>query len=71
MNQTNGEKASGAAGAAACGAGVGYGLVAASGLTAIGVVGNGAGIGAAAGPVGAVVGALVGLAVWGVVKAFA
>lgn len=46
------------------------GLVAASGMTAAGLVGGGAGVGAAAGPVGAVAGATVGLAVYGIIKAF-
>lgn len=40
-----------------------------SGMTAVGMVGGGAGFGGAAGPVGAAVGALAGLAVYGVVQA--
>ena len=49
---------------------VGSGLIAVSGMTAVGMVGGGAGVGASAGPVGAIVGATVGLAVYGIVKAF-
>lgn len=41
-----------------------------SGMTAIGIVGGGAGFGAAAGPVGAAAGAVAGLAVYGVICAF-
>ncbi len=55
---------------AAVGAGVGYGVVAASGITAIGAVGSGAGFGSGAGPVGAVVGACLGLAAFGIYKIF-
>jgi len=57
-----------AGGAAAVGAGVGAGVVAASGITAVGALGAGAGVGAAAGPVGIVAGAVVGLAVYGVYR---
>jgi hypothetical protein len=59
-----------AGGAATAGAAVGYGAVAAAGLTAVGAAGSGAGIGAAAGPVGAAVGALTGLAVYGIYRVF-
>ncbi|MGO9572358.1 MAG: hypothetical protein ACLP5H_32990 [Desulfomonilaceae bacterium] len=52
------------------GGAVGYGVVAATGMTAIGAIGGGAGIGAAAGPVGAVAGAVTGLAVYGVYRLF-
>lgn len=41
-------------------------VIAATGLTAAGMVGGGAGIGCAAGPVGVAVGALAGLAIYGV-----
>ncbi|NMF83445.1 hypothetical protein E1H13_08850 [Nodosilinea sp. P-1105] len=51
------------------GAAAGYGVVSASGMTAAGMVGGGAGFGAAAGPVGAGIGALAGLAVYGVIRA--
>ena len=47
----------------------GAGVVAATGLTAVGAVGGGAGIGAAASPVGIAVGALAGLAFYGISKA--
>jgi len=47
------------------GAAVGYGTVAASGLSAIGMVGSGTGIGMAAGPFGAIIGAGVGAVVGG------
>ena len=50
---------------------VGSGIIAATGMTAVGMVGGGAGVGAAAGPVGAVAGATVGLAVYGIYQAFA
>lgn len=46
----------------------GGGLVAASGLTAVGAVGGGAGIGAAAGPVGILAGAVLGLTAYGAKK---
>jgi hypothetical protein len=52
------------------GAGAGYGIVAASGLTAAGAVGGGAGVGSAAGPVGAFIGGLAGLALFGVYRIF-
>ena len=55
---------------AGTGSTVASGLIAASGMTAAGMVGGGAGVGAAAGPVGAVAGATVGLAVYGIIKAF-
>lgn len=58
------------AGSAAVGGAAGAVIVAASGLTAVGAVGSGAGIGAAAGPVGAAVGAVIGLAVFGIYKTF-
>ena len=64
-------KAAKAASSAAVGAAVGYGAIAASGLTAAGMVGGGAGIGAAAGPVGAAAGAIVGLAAFGLYRLFA
>ena len=48
------------------GAGVGYGVVSASGFTAVGAIGGGAGVGSAAGPVGTAIGALAGLAAYGV-----
>lgn len=54
---------------AGVGMAAGYGTVAATGFTAVGMVGGGAGIGAAAGPVGAAVGAVVGLASYGVKRA--
>jgi hypothetical protein len=55
-----------AVGVAAVGAAAGYGVGAATGLTAAGAIGSGAGIGAAAGPVGAVLGGIAGLAVYGI-----
>ena len=58
--------AAGAASAGTCAA-IGGAVIAASGMSAAGMVGGGAGIGAAAGPVGAVFGAVAGLAVFGVV----
>lgn len=70
-NEDTAAKAAKAAGAAAAGAAVGYGAIAASGLTAAGMVGGGAGIGAAAGPVGAAAGAVVGLAAFGLYRLFA
>lgn len=57
--------ASGAVGAVAGGV-----AVAASGLTALGAVGGGAGIGCALGPAGVVGGAVVGLATWAIVRLF-
>ncbi len=48
------------------GAALGYGIVATTGVTAVGVIGGGAGIGSAAGPIGTAIGALVGLAGYGV-----
>lgn len=60
------EKAAVAAGFTGAGAAVGYGATVVAGVSAVGVVGSGAGIGAAAGPIGAAVGALVGLAAYGV-----
>ena len=59
-----------ATGATVAGAGIGYGVVAATGVTAASFVGGGTGIGAAAGPVGAAIGATVGLAAYGVYKVF-
>lgn len=59
-----------AAGAAAIGAAAGYGTVAASGMTAVGVIGSGAGFGAALGPIGAAAGAVLGLAGYGVYRVF-
>lgn len=50
------------------GAGAGYSVVAATGMTAAGMIGGGAGIGTAAGPVGAVAGALLGLAAYGLYR---
>lgn len=55
---------------AVVGGAAGYGAVAATGLTAAGMVGSGAGIGTAAGPVGVVAGALIGLAGYGLYRAF-
>ncbi|HEY9747385.1 MAG TPA: hypothetical protein V6C63_01685 [Allocoleopsis sp.] len=55
---------------AGVGMAAGYGTIAATGFTAVGMVGGGAGVGAAAGPVGAVVGAVIGLASYGVKRAF-
>jgi hypothetical protein len=55
-------------GSAAAGAGAGSAVIAASGLTAAGMVGGGAGIGAAAGPVGVVIGATAGVAVYGIYR---
>lgn len=52
------------------GGAVGYGTVAVTGMTAVGMVGGGAGIGAAAGPVGAAAGALVGGAAYGLYSLF-
>ena len=57
-------------GAAGAGAVAGYGVVVATGVTAAGMVGTGAGFGAAAGPVGIVGGAVVGLAAYGVYRLF-
>lgn len=59
-----------AAGLAAVGAAAGYGVVAVTGMTAMGAVGGGAGIGAAAGPAGTVAGAVVGLAACGLYRVF-
>lgn len=53
-------------GAAAIGAGIGYGIKVATGVTAVGAMGGGAGFGAAAGPVGAAAGAVIGLAIYGI-----
>jgi hypothetical protein len=64
------KEATKAVGATAVGAAAGYGVVVASGLTAIGAVGGGAGIGAPLGPVGAVAGAVIALAVYGIVRIF-
>lgn len=69
-NDSTAEKVVKVAGSAAAGAAVGYGAIAASGLTAAGMVGGGAGIGAAAGPVGAAIGAITGLAAYGIYKLF-
>jgi len=55
-----------AAMAAGAGGITGGTAVAASGMTAIGMVGSGAGFGAAAGPVGFIAGAFVGLAIYGI-----
>lgn len=55
---------------AGTGSTVASGLIAASGMSAVGMIGGGAGVGAATGPVGAVAGATVGLAVYGIIKAF-
>ena len=52
------------------GSAAGYGTVAATGMTAAGMVGGGAGIGAAAGPVGVAVGAVGGLALYGLSSLF-
>jgi len=59
-----------AAGAAVVGGTAGYGVVTATGMTAVGAVGSGAGMGAAAGPVGIAVGAVAGLAVYGLYRVF-
>ena len=59
-----------AVGSAAAGAGLGAVAVSATGFTAAGMVGGGAGIGMAAGPLGVIAGAISGLAVYGVYKAF-
>ena len=64
------EEAAKAGGAAVVGAGVGYGAVAVTGVTAAAMTGTGAGFGAAAGPVGAVIGAVVGLAGYGLYRLF-
>jgi hypothetical protein len=56
--------------AAAAGGAAGYAATTASGMTAIGVIGKGAGMGAAAGPVGAAAGALIGLAGYGLYRLF-
>lgn len=58
-----------AAGYAAGGALVGAGTIAATGWTAIGILGTGTSIGSAAGPVGAAIGAISGLAVYGIYRA--
>lgn len=55
-----------AAMSALSGAAVGLTAVSVSGMTAVGMIGGGAGFGAAAGPVGASVGALAGLAMYGI-----
>jgi phage-related tail protein len=55
----------------AAGGAVGSAAIAATGLTAAGMVGGGAGIGCAAGPVGFAVGALVGLSAYGVKRMLA
>ena len=68
--ENNKTKLAKAATVSAVGAGVGYGAIAASGLTAAGMVGGGAGIGTAAGPIGAAAGAVVGLAAFGVYRLF-
>ncbi|MDQ5911238.1 MAG: hypothetical protein QG599_3335 [Pseudomonadota bacterium] len=70
-NDSTAEKVAKVAGSAAAGAAVGYGAIAATGLTAAGMVGGGAGIGAAAGPVGATIGAITGLAAYGLYRLFA
>lgn len=57
-----------AAVSAVAGAITGYGVVATTGMSAVGVMGSGAGIGAAAGPVGMVAGAVIGLACYGVYR---
>ena len=62
------EEAEKATGATVAGAGIGYGVVAATGVTAASFVGGGTGIGAAAGPVGAAIGAITGLASYGIYK---
>lgn len=62
------KEAAKAGGAVVVGAGVGYGAVAATGVTAAAMTGTGAGFGAAAGPVGAAIGAVVGLASYGVYR---
>lgn len=55
----------------AAGGAVGSAAVAATGLTAAGMVGGGAGIGCVAGPVGFAVGALVGLSAYAVKRMIA
>ncbi len=57
-----------AAASAGVGAATGYGVITATGMTAAGMVGGGAGIGAAAGPVGVAFGALAGLSVYAVYR---
>ncbi len=52
------------------GAGVGYGVAAASGFTAVGAIGGGVGVGSALGPVGAAIGGVIGLAAFGVWRVF-
>ncbi len=76
MSDTEKDKDSGdipegakAAGCAAAGGAIGYGTVAATGMTAIGMVGGGGGTGMAAGPIGVVVGAVAGLALYGAHRA--
>lgn len=66
----SGEEIAKAGGATVVGTAAGYGVAAASGLSACSVVGGGMGLGAAAGPIGAAVGAVAGLAVYGVYKIF-
>ena len=58
-----------AAGAAGAGALAGKGTVMMTGMSAVGMVGQGAGVGAAAGPLGVVAGAIVGLAGYGLIRA--
>lgn len=69
-NQDKSDEVLKAGTSAAIGAGVGYGVVAVTGVSAVGAIGSGAGFGAAAGPVGAVAGAVLGLAAYGVYKIF-
>ena len=45
------------------------GIVNGMGMSAVGIIGGGAGFGFAAGPVGAVLGGLIGLAAYGVIRA--
>ena len=56
--------------ATAGGAAAGYGIVVATGMTAAGMTGGGAGVGMAAGPVGGAIGAIVGLAAYGLYRIF-
>jgi len=55
-------------GAAVVGGATGYGVVAATGMTAAGMVGSGAGASVAAGPIGAALGAIAGLAAYGIYR---
>ena len=58
-----------AAASLVAGGAIGYGIVSISGMSAVGMVGGGAGVGMSAGPVGTVVGAIAGLALFGACRA--